>query len=54
MRQLTQMLSGARGPNGEPQALGRYSALMPCAKPILHSLDYRIELVSFRNRIRYG
>jgi hypothetical protein len=35
------------------QAFGCSSAL-PCAKPVLHSLDYRIELVSFRNRIRYG
>jgi hypothetical protein len=35
------------------QALGCSSAL-PCAEPVLHSLDYRIELVSFRNRIRYG
>jgi hypothetical protein len=35
------------------QGLGCSSAL-PCAEPVLHSLDYRIELVSFRNRIRYG
>jgi hypothetical protein len=35
------------------QGLGCSSAL-PCAEPVLHSLDYGIELVSFRNRIRYG
>ena len=35
------------------QGLGCSSAL-PRAEPVLHSLDYRIELVSFRNRIRNG
>jgi hypothetical protein len=30
------------------------SSALPCAEPVLHSLDYRIELVSFRNRIGYG
>jgi len=35
------------------QGLGCSSAL-PCAEPVFHSLDYRIELVSFRNRIGYG
>jgi hypothetical protein len=34
--------------------LARSSALFPRAEPILHSLDYRIELVSFCNRISYG
>ena len=35
------------------QGLG-CSSTLPCAEPVFHSLDYRIELVSFRNRIRYG
>jgi len=35
------------------QGLGCSSAL-PCAEPVFHSLDYRIELVSFRNRRGYG
>ena len=26
----------------------------PCAEPVFHSLDYQIELVAFRNWIRYG
>jgi len=35
------------------QGLGCSSAL-PRAEPVFHSLDYQIELVSFRNWIRYG
>ena len=30
------------------------SLALPCAEPVLHLLDYRIELISFRNWIRYG
>ena len=39
--------------HGFAQGLGCSSAL-PCAETVFHSLDYRIELISFRNRIRYG
>lgn len=35
------------------QGLG-CSSTLPCAEPVFHSLDYQIELVAFRNWIRYG